>query len=143
MPDPAHGPIAAKASKFYVEAYSAAPAFAAGALIPDVTNFQCLDTGVNQPYESTSTGGRTRRIPGIGDTFVAFDILSAKGALKFATFDRGDYVAVKAESVSGTGVTNGDMIVGDIRALVTPRGAKLVGLHVELEGDGAAFVAVP
>lgn len=142
MADPTHGPIGSGDAVLYIEAYSGSPSYGSAAVIADVQNIEFQDVSENQKYASSSTSKKYRRIPGYGDVGFGFDILPTSGALKW-DFNKGAYVCVKIEASSGVGITNADMIIGDIRGMLKPGTGELIGLHVEVEGDGTDWVAIP
>lgn len=108
-----------------------------GEELADVRQWTLTRRSDNRAYASSSTGGHTRRLPGVRDWSVTFELYSVSGDVPF---DVGAVLSLRlwVRQDGGSGPRyEGQAVVDSIRPVVDIEAGRIVAVTVTASGDGA------
>lgn len=135
MPYTAPIPETAKAAVLKVDTTGTYPATT---VIPDAVDIRFEKTSNNTPYQSSSTGGFVRRVPGAKDSTLSFTILAQAGVVVW-THAEGTVISACGMSNAAKGF-KGYFIIDRITGEIKPGTDELVSITVECSGEGTPGV---
>jgi hypothetical protein len=106
-----------------------------GEALPDVRQWTLTRRSESRAYASSSTAGCTRRLPGLRDWSVTFELYRDDGDVPF---DVGDVVTLRLwVTQAGDHRYEGQAVIDSIRPVVDIEAGRIVSVTVTASADGA------